>query len=66
MAVVSLPAAEVCVGEPPEVTLTPPPGPLREYRQGEDFSVREPGGATGFRRRGCLLHLFPVVDETVE
>src|SRR5215210_3579204 len=54
------------VCEPPEVTLAPPPGPLCKYRQGENFCVREPGGAAGSRGRGCLLRFPPVVDETVE
>src|SRR5215217_2360056 len=54
------------VCEPPEVTLAPPPRPLCKYCQGENFCVRELGGAAGSRGRGCLLRLPPVVDETVE
>src|SRR5215212_1796565 len=56
----------MCVCESPEVTLAPPPRPLRKYCQGENFCVRELGGAAGSRGRECLLRLPPVVDETVE
>ena len=36
---------EMRVGEPPEVTLASPPGPLRQYRQGNRLPVGDCGAA---------------------
>ena len=58
--------AGVCVGEPEEVPLTAPPGPLREDRERQHLGVGEQVRAPRFRCQGCTFSLLPLVDNDVQ